>query len=292
MTDLAKKSKKKRTIGDFQAIIALTIAGFDPSSGAGITADLKTLAAQGLYGVSCATALTVQSTQGVKRTVGVDPGVVAETLACLAEDMEIAGIKIGMMGTAEVASAVAEFLMATRVPRSRVVLDPVLRSSSGAALLNQAGLQVMQERLLGLVGWITPNLEELAILTGAGREAATRGTLPDAAHSLRERARCAGNEELNVVVTGGHLERPDDYFLGAEQESGVWVRGERVDTTSTHGTGCAFSSALLAELLHGKVGVAAVQGAKQYVSEALGAAYPVGKGRGPMNHLYRFDPGS
>jgi hydroxymethylpyrimidine/phosphomethylpyrimidine kinase len=282
---------EEHRIAGFPPRIALTIAGLDPSSGAGITADLKTFAAHDLYGICCATALTVQSTQGVKRTIAVEGGMVAETLGCLAEDMEIDGVKIGMLGTGDVANAVVEFLLHVKVPRSCVVLDPVLRSSSGAVLLDEAGLRVVQESLLGFIGWVTPNLDELSILAAVGNSTATRETLPGAAHALREKARHFGNEELNVVVTGGHLERPDDYFLEAKRESGVWVGGERVETTSTHGTGCAFSSALLAQLLHGKVGVAAVSGAKQYVTEALRDAYPVGKGHGPMNHLYRLKPG-
>ena len=270
--------------------IALTIAGFDPSSGAGITADLKTFAAHGLYGISCATALTIQSTQGVRGVVALGAELVAETLACLQEDMTIAGIKIGMLGSAEVAGAVADFLAQTDVARSRIVLDPVLRSSSGAVLLEQAGLRVMRERLLGLVGWVTPNLDELAVL--AAPDGVTRNTLPAAAHRLQAMAGGAGNGQLQIVVTGGHLDRPDDYYLEAGEEGGGregrWIAGERVETSSTHGTGCAFSSALAAQLMQDCCGLEAVIAAKRYVTEALRSAYPVGKGRGPLHHLYRF----
>lgn len=148
---------------------------------------------------------------------------------------------------------------------------------------------MLRERLLGSVGWITPNLDELAALTGM--EVRSREQVSGAAAKLAELATAMGNSNLNIVVTGGHLERPDDYVLLAEGE-GSWLPGERVETTSTHGTGCAFSSALVAALVAGLDGMDAVSAAKQYVTAALRAAYPVGRGRGPMHHLFRCDPAS
>jgi hydroxymethylpyrimidine/phosphomethylpyrimidine kinase len=262
--------------------IALTIAGFDPSSGAGVTADLKTFAAHGIYGFSCISALTVQSTQGVRSVELLSPRLVRQTLDCLAEDVTFAGVKVGMLGSAGVAREVASFLGG--LGRNRIVLDPVLSSSSGAALIDPDGIRVIREELLPQVGWITPNLDELALLTDGpvGRE-----QVPSAALRLKEIAARGGNEELNVVVTGGHLNRPDDFLLtsGGEQ---TWLQGEKIETSATHGTGCAFSSALLSALISGRQGVDAVAAAKAYVTEALRAAYPVGKGKGPMNHFFQF----
>jgi hydroxymethylpyrimidine/phosphomethylpyrimidine kinase len=264
--------------------IALTIAGFDPSSGAGVTADLKTFAAHGIYGMACISALTVQSTLGVRSIEPLSSLLVRRTLECLAEDVSFGGVKIGMLGSSEVAREVASFL--GDLGRERIVLDPVLRSSSGTALIDSDGIRVIREQLLPRVGWITPNLNELAILTDGpvGRE-----QVPFAAIRLKEIAAHAGNEELNVVVTGGHLNRPDDFLLTAGGEQ-TWLQGEKIETTATHGTGCAFSSALLSVLVTGHGGVEAVAAAKAYVTEALRTAYPIGKGKGPMNHFFKFPP--
>lgn len=261
--------------------VCLTIAGFDPSSGAGITADLKTFAALGCYGVAAITALTVQSTLGVRSVEPVSSRLLRETLACLADDVEPAAVKIGMLATADAVGETLRFLRARPRLLQRVVLDPVIRSSSGAALLEEAAVASMRRELLGVVGWITPNLDELAVLIG--QAAVERNAVPAAAARLVELGAAAGNPGLSVVVTGGHLERPDDYlFSGGE---GQWIEGERIETQSTHGTGCAFSSALAAMLAQGVDGVDAVRRAKQYVTAALAAAYPVGRGRGPLHHL-------
>jgi len=269
------------TTGSTQRPVALAIAGFDPSSGAGVTADLKVFAAHHLYGVAAVTALTVQSTQGVRRSQAISPQFLSETLDCLAADVDIAGIKIGMLATAEIVSAVARFLAASRIPRSRIVLDPIVRSSSGRALLDASGLDRLSSELVPLVGWVSPNLDELAELTGG-----------DISHrdSIAVTAREFGTSHpgLNVVVTGGHLDPPDDFLLTADG-TGQWFPGRKIETSATHGTGCTFSSALLAHLIAGFAPTEAVAEAKRYVQAAMEAAYPVGKGRGPLNHLYRLD---
>jgi hydroxymethylpyrimidine/phosphomethylpyrimidine kinase len=266
--------------------VCLTIAGFDPSSGAGITADLKTFAAHGVYGVAAITALTVQSTQGVRSLEPVRPSLFRETLECLAEDVSLDGVKLGMLAGAGLVAEAEHFLRARPELRAKVVLDPVLRSSSGAGLLDAEGTALLRERLLGVVGWTTPNLNELALLTDV--EARTREQVPAAAERLARQAAKFGNPDIAIVVTGGHLDRPDDYLL--LQGKGSWLTGERVETRSTHGTGCAFSSALLAELVLGRTGVDAVEAAKRYVTTALRAAYPVGQGRGPLHHLFAYEP--
>ena len=266
--------------------VCLTIAGFDPSSGAGVTADLKTLAAHRIYGMACITALTVQSTQGVRAVQPVAPSLMREMLECLAADATLAGVKLGMLAVGGLVAEADRFLRARPELRGVSVLDPVLRSSSGAVLLDAAGTDLLRERLLGTVGWIAPNVDELAILTGM--QVHTREQVPDASARLAELAAAAGNIDLQIVVTGGHLDRPDEYVLTGGQ--GSWLAGERVETSSTHGTGCAFSSALLAALVAGRRGVEAVSAAKQYVVSALQAAYPVGRGRGPLHHFYSSDP--
>jgi len=264
--------------------ILLTIAGFDPSCGAGASADLKVFAAYGAYGMACLTALTVQSTRGIRAVEPVAATTVADTLEMLAADVTFAGIKLGMLANGEIAHVVNKFVDVQKgVP---VVLDPVLRSSSGRNLLDLEGIQILRTQLLRRVDWITPNLDELAELTGLPIVGAD--DVSGAAAELRRLAREAGNDRLNIVVTGGHLDPPDDYLLTSDGDS-LWVAGQRVETKATHGTGCAFSSALLCRLVAGDLPVVAVRRAKDYVTSAMLAAYPVGGGQGPINHLYRLE---
>jgi hydroxymethylpyrimidine/phosphomethylpyrimidine kinase len=260
--------------------VVLTIAGFDPSSGAGITADIKTMAAHDCYGVACITALTVQSTQGVQRVEGVDPKMVAETLNALASDVAIEAVHIGMLGNEQVVAVVADFLSLAKLPH--VVLDPVLRSSSGADLLDAAGTRLLIDRLLPLVEVITPNLDEARVLTGMA--VTNLGQMRQAALSLHSLG------AANVVVTGGHLEKAIDLLSvttsrGTEQEV---FKAERLRSNSTHGTGCAFSSALACHLAHGRGLPEAVLLSKVYVSAAIANAHPAGRGTGPVHHLYRL----
>jgi hydroxymethylpyrimidine/phosphomethylpyrimidine kinase len=258
----------------------LTIAGFDPSSGAGVTADLMVFAVHGLFGVSCITALTVQSTTGVVATYPVAAEVVRSTLDCLQADLPVAGIKIGMLSTGSNVAAVADFLIALQAhgQRSSVVLDPVLRSSSGRELLDPEGVTLLRDRLLPLVDWVTPNLDELGILTG--RSVVGRDDLESAARVLQS---CGPN--LNVFATGGHLNPPDDLALTVDGEV-HWLAGEQIVTQSTHGTGCALSSALLSRIVLGDNAVSASVAAKRYVAEAIRSATPLGHGHGPINHLW------
>ncbi len=253
----------------------LTIAGFDPSSGAGITADLAVFAAHRLFGVSAITALTVQNTLGVQSTHAVDAATLARTLAALQDDFALDGVKIGMLATEANVAAVIDFAreLRQREPGVPIVLDPVIRSSSGHELLDAGGVDRMRRELLPLVDWVTPNLEELAVLTACRVNDAA--SMEAAAKALAERY-----GGLNVVATGGHLSRADDLLVMAD---GVeWLRGEKIESLSTHGTGCAFSSALLAGLVGGQGGVEACRSAKNYVARAILRAQPLGKGRGPM----------
>lgn len=268
--------------------VALTVAGFDPSSGAGITADLKVFAAHRVYGVAAITALTVQSTQGVRKVEPVWDRVLRETLECLAADLpagyaQFGGVKIGMLGSAANVRTMVGFLRAAGIPRERVVLDPVIRSSSGAELLDPVGVGLLRDDLLELVGWVTPNIDELGVLTGVAD--VSREQVPELAARLARRG-----SGVNIVVTGGHLEPPDDFLrVAGSAQAGVpgegnvtWLSGTRIETTSTHGTGCVFSSALLCRVMAGEGPVEAVRGAKEFVTEALRSAVPVGKGKGPV----------
>jgi len=260
--------------------IILTVAGFDPSSGAGVTADIKTIAAHGCYGVACIAAMTVQSTAGVRRVDPCDPSLVADTLDELASDVKIDGVHIGMLGSGKVAKAVASFLSKKRL--ANVVLDPILKASSGADLLDREGTKVLSSDLLPLVAVTTPNVEEAATLTG----------LP-VTNLDQMRAACAKLHEMgsaSVVITGGHLEKAIDLLSfqtrrGIEQEV---FKSERQRSNSTHGTGCAFATAMACHLGLDRGLPEAVLLAKAYVSAAISKGHPVGKGIGPVHHLYRM----
>lgn len=263
---------------------ALTIAGYDPSSGAGITADLMVFAAHGHFGTSAITGLTVQSTVGVRNSKPTDTTFLRETLDCLHEDLLPAGIKIGMLSTARSVETVADYIerVLKEAPDTPVVLDPVVRSSSGTDLLSRDGLAALRDRLLPLVNWATPNLDELGILCGSPVD--NRGQVEPAARSLQRRL-----PNLNLVATGGHLDRTDDLLL-TKDGSTYWIEGERIESNSTHGTGCAFSSALLSRLLLGDTPLEAATAAKFYVTEAIRHATPLGRGRGPLNLLWLMRP--
>jgi len=279
--------------------IVLTIAGFDPSSGAGITADIKTIAAHDCYGVACITALTVQSTQGVREVKAIDSGLITDTLNELAADFNIQAVHIGMLATEAVVRTVGDFLGRSALPH--VVLDPILRSSSGTDLLDSPGVRLMVEQLFPLAEVVTPNLAEAAALTsvalatrgqaGAPGNSSSPASLVAAVDSMRE---AAGSLHAlgapNVVITGGDLEKAIDLLSftsarGIEQEI---FKAERHRSTSTHGTGCAFSTALACHLAQGRGLPEAVLLSKAYVSAAIANAPPMGQGKGPLHHLYRM----
>jgi hydroxymethylpyrimidine/phosphomethylpyrimidine kinase len=260
--------------------VVLTIAGFDPGSGAGVTADVKNIAAHGCYGVACITALTVQSTAGVRRVESVDPGLVRETLAELAADIDIAAVHVGMLGSGKVARAVAEFLAAKKLPN--IVVDPILKSSSGTDLVDTAGMRLLIEELLPLAAVVTPNIDEAAALTGL--------TVTDPEQMRAAATRLHKMGAAAVVVTGGHLEKAIDLLSfttkrGVEQEL---FKSVRLKSNSTHGTGCAFATSVACHLAMGRGLPEAVLLAKAYVSAAISNAHPLGHGVGPVNHLYRM----
>jgi hydroxymethylpyrimidine/phosphomethylpyrimidine kinase len=265
--------------------VVLTIAGFDPSSGAGVTADIKTIAAHGCYGVACITALTVQSTAGVRRVEPLDPALVTETLEELAADIPIAAVHIGMLGAGRVVKAMVEFLgrRSGKAKLPNVVLDPILKSSSGADLLDPAGTRLLIEKLIPLADVITPNVEEAAVLTGL--KVTDLDEMRAAAAKLHQMGSAA------VVITGGHLEKATDLLSfttrrGVEEEV---FKAERQRSNSTHGTGCAFATAMSCHLALDRGLAEAALLAKTFVTAAIAAGHPLGRGTGPVHHLYRMN---
>lgn len=254
-----------------QPPVVLSIAGYDPSSGAGITADIKTIAAHGCYGVTCITALTVQSTRGVVRVEPVQGKQITETLENLADDLDIAAVKIGMIGSADAAQAIAAFLKRHSIPN--VVLDPIIKSSSGADLISQKGLQILRTRLLSQTHVITPNIDEATALTGIAI------TNPNEMEAAALRLQKSGAK--SVIITGGHLDPPHDLVFPAGQKP-ILLKGRKIQSHSTHGTGCAFSTALACELALGRDLLQAAKAAKRFVEAALRRAPTIGKGIGPV----------
>ncbi len=257
--------------------IVLSIAGFDPSSGAGVTADVKTIAALGCYGISAITALTIQSTAGVRRVIPVEPELLVESLDELVRDVKVSAVHIGILGTGNLVSTVARFLRHARLPN--VVLDPILVSSSGSRLLDTPGVELLRRELMPLADVITPNIDEAAALTGLEVKN------PDQMAVAAERFHEMGAEA--VVVTGGHLD-PSSDILSVSGEVVRKFQGEHLRSTNTHGTGCAFSTALACYLAFGERLPMAVARAKTYVTEAIRSSYSIGTGRSPINHMYRL----
>jgi hydroxymethylpyrimidine/phosphomethylpyrimidine kinase len=256
--------------------LLLTIGGFDPSCGAGIAADLKTFAAHGCYGVAAITSLTVQSTEAVQAVHNTPSAELREQLEILAKDCDIAAVKIGMLGNRGNAVVVAEFLDAHRF--AHVVHDPVMKSSSGAELLDAAGIKYLATELLKHSTVITPNVSEAEILAGleikdvAGMEAAARKIVEMGAQA--------------VIVKGGHMERAIDVLFDGEKIT--QLGGDRVKADNYHGTGCTFASTIAAQLASGRGLTEAAMLAKAYVTKAIEKGYAIGKGRIPLDHFYRL----
>jgi hydroxymethylpyrimidine/phosphomethylpyrimidine kinase len=257
--------------------IVLTIAGFDPSAGAGIAADLKTFAAHNCYGVAAITALTVQSTQGVKSVHDTPAAELRAQLDTLLEDIKISAIKIGMLGHRGNAVVVAEFLDRAAIPN--VVLDPVMKSTSGETdLIDAGGIKYIGEELLKRATVVTPNIAEAEVLSGLTIK--DHDAMEAAARKIFERGARA------VVVKGGHMEKAIDILYdGAEV---LRFGGDHLKSENTHGSGCTFASAIAALLATGRPLREAVLLAKAYVTKAIERGYSIGKGPGPLDHFYRI----
>jgi len=241
--------------------MALSIAGSDPTGGAGLQLDLQVFALHGVHGMAVPTALTVQATTGVKRCLPVFPASVREQLAFLLADLQPHAVKLGMLATDDVLLGVADALEACAAPR---ILDPVLRASNGAWLLERRAFGNLCERLVRGAALVTPNRDEAELLTGESEPQAAA----DAFLALGAKA---------VLIKGGHAAgAPDD--LLATPEGTTWLRGTRL-AHSAHGTGCALSAAIAARLARGETLGPAVAAAKTWLAGAIAASAAVGKGR-------------
>lgn len=264
---------------DTPAPAALTIAGSDSGGGAGIQADLKTFAAHGVYGTVAITAITAQNTRGVAALEAVSPAMVAAQIAAVASDIRLGAAKTGMLATAAVVEAVATALAAHWVPN--LVVDPVLRSTSGRTLLEDAALPVFTARLLPLATVVTPNIPEAEAL--AGLQIRADGDRREAA------ARIHGFGVGAVLITGGHLDTADISDLLYDGRSFTEFRTARLPGRGVHGTGCTFSAALAAHLALGRTLQDAVPLAQAYVAGAIARGLAIGAGpSGPMDHFWRW----
>jgi len=258
---------------------ALIIASSDSGSGAGLEADLKTLAAHGVYGFCVVSAVTAQNSRAVTAVECLSPATVTAQLAAVADDFEISAVKIGLLGNAANTLAVADFL-AHRLAGRPVVLDPVMVSASGHAFLPPDAVAALKS-LLPLATLITPNIPEAETLTGLD-------LADDAARVEGARRLLAETGARHALIKGGHGQgqASDDLLAGPEGET--WFRGPRVETTDIHGTGCTLSSAICARLAQGHPLAQAVGLAKAYVAEGLRHGLRLGAGPGPLNHFYEF----
>ena len=261
----------------------LTIAGSDSGGGAGIQADLKTIGANGCYGLSVITALTAQNTVGVSAIHGVPTQFVRQQMEAVLTDIGADAVKIGMLFSPELIVTVAEQLKKFAI--TNIVLDPVMIAQSGDKLLQDAAIDALKKHLIPMARIITPNLPEASVLLG--REITSMDMVYDAAKELCALG-CA-----NVLIKGGHLggEDSDDCLYLGERDEMIFLFAKRIATQNNHGTGCTLSSAIAAGLAQGDTLISAVRKAKQYITGALaaGAAYSIGQGHGPVHHFYQFE---
>ena len=255
----------------------LTIAGSDPSGGAGIEADIKVITVYRQYAMSVLTALTAQNTRGVSDVLEVPAAFVASQLDCVLSDIPPDAVKIGMTANSEIIRAIAGKLREYKI--RTVVLDPLMVSTSGRSLLAQTAVSTLCKELFPLATLITPNLPEAEALTG--RRLTTEADCETAAMELEAAYGCA------VLVKGGHASAGANDLL-CESGKIVWFYGERVENQNTHGTGCTLSSAIACELADGLCLPDAVHRAKAYLTGALKAGLDLGHGNGPLNHFYRL----
>lgn len=258
----------------------LTIAGSDSSGGAGIQADIKTMTANGVYGMSVITALTAQNTNGVTGIMEVSPDFLAKQLDSVFTDIYPDAIKIGMLSSTSLIETIAEKLSFYKA--KNIVLDPVMVATSGSKLINDDAIESLKSRLFPLADLLTPNIPEAAVLSGISIE--DEEDMIKAADHISHEYGCA------VLITGGHKDNnANDLFYYDKKYR--WFRSERINNPNTHGTGCTLSSAIACGLAKGYDLDKAIQEAKDYVRGAIKAMLKLGKGRGPLNHMWKLpDP--
>lgn len=252
---------------------ALSIAGSDCSGGAGIQADIKTMAMNGVYAMSAITALTAQNTVGVSAIQEAAPAFLARQIDAVFEDIRPDAVKIGMVSSAALIRVIADRLRYHRA--QNVVVDPVMVATSGAALMEAEAVQTLTGVLLPLATVITPNIPEAEVLAGM--------PIRDAAEMATAAQRLSGAHGCAVLLKGGHSVNDASDLLWAGG-AGTWFHGERIENPNTHGTGCTLSSAIAANLAKGFPLAEAVARAKDYISGALSAMLDLGQGSGPLNH--------
>lgn len=255
----------------------LTIAGSDTCGGAGIQADIKTFSAQGTYGMSVITAVTVQNTQGVFGCQDIDPDIIAAQIDAIFDDIEVSGVKIGMVSQIKTIHTIADKL--EQYKPQNIVVDPVMISKSGFDLMQPDAKEVLIQRLVPLAHVITPNLPEAEDITGLS------------IHNLEEMEAAARviykMGAKNVLIKGGHLDDSATDLL-FDGEKVTLFHGERIPTKNTHGTGCTLSSCIAANLAKGKPMEEAVRVSKEYIALAIEHSLEIGKGVGPTNHFYEL----
>lgn len=253
--------------------VALTIAGSDPSGGAGLQADLKTFHRFGVYGEAVVTLITVQNTRGVTRVSTLDPGLVAAQILAVLEDIPPQAAKVGALGSRAIVDAVAREARRFSFP---LVVDPVMISKHGARLIDEAATRTLIEELIPRTFLLTPNLDEAAALTGLVVE--DRDGMARAAHKL------VSFGAANVLVKGGHLSGDALDLLYLSSGEIREFTASRIETRHTHGSGCTYSAAITAELAKGASLVDAVAHAKAFITEAIRTAPGLGAANGPLNH--------
>lgn len=253
---------------------ALTIAGSDSSGGAGIQADLKTMLANHVYGMSAITALTAQNTTGVTDIMEVTPEFLAEQLDSIFTDIRPDAVKTGMVSSSQLIEIIADKLREYKAVN--IVVDPVMVATSGAKLICDDAMETLKKKLLTLATVITPNIPEGEVL--AGMKITSKEDMVTAAEKISNTYGCS------VLLKGGHSLNDANDLLVEPGKEPVWFVGRRIANTNTHGTGCTLSSAIASNLAKGKSLEEAVKGAKNYISGALAAGLDLGKGSGPMDH--------
>ena len=254
---------------------ALSIAGSDSSGGAGIQADIKTMSAHGLYAMSAITALTAQNTTGVTDILDSTPAFLSAQLDAVFTDIFPDAVKIGMVSSADLIQVIAQKLR--QYGARHIVVDPVMVATAGSRLLQQNALETLKSQLLPLAELVTPNIPEAEILAGIPIQ--TPAEMEAAAKVISEQYHCA------VLCKGGH-DLNDANDLLWKDGVGQWFKGRRIENPNTHGTGCTLSSAIASNLAKGMDLETAVLRAKEYISGALSAMLDLGKGRGPLDHLF------
>jgi hydroxymethylpyrimidine/phosphomethylpyrimidine kinase len=253
----------------------LTIAGSDSSGGAGIQADLKTFSAHGIFGMSVITAVTAQNTQGVFAVQDIDPEVIVKQIEAIFDDIEVDGVKIGMVSQVPTIEVIVEQVQ--RYGAKNIVVDPVMVSKSGYHLLNQDAERILIEKLLPLADLVTPNIPEAEVITN--RSIRTLKEMEEAALMIHQMG------ARNVLLKGGHLEDSSTDILYNGEEY-TYFSAPRIQTKNTHGTGCTLSSAITSNLALGYDIVQAVKAAKEYITIAIQHSLAIGKGVGPTHHFY------